>query len=313
MSGIFYHGEQMCQGTYRNGKDCRNNAYYSIEKSMPSPQFSSTLSFLRCGLHSKKGNRADLLKNPNAKKRALDRINNHRKKVDEVAKENKANNIRGIVVCSKLRMFKGYQSKSGYLNVFPNNRHQNRTDGFGCCSLSPMRLGPVLHNQPGLPEAKNIENFHQGNKCFSSEIDEKGDPKPIFYETQRKLYLDHIPHRHKEAAKGIKNNKNIPLFSIWKKKTGKEKRCTYIESRKYYCRYYEQLAKKTDDYKILARKIDDGYNLNIIGYDAYTVTKSAKEHYLDSNRPFGHELVLYTLLTVNEKEYPWRNINCKND
>lgn len=302
---VIYYGEHKCQSTYRNGKECRNNAYYSIEKFLPVLSTPTTNTFLRCGLHSKKETRVDLPKDPNAREKALKRIKDHATEVDRVAKINKTNNVKGKVVCSKLLIFKGFKSIPGYLNVFPNNKHQNRKDGFGCCSLSPMRLGPVIHNQPGLPDAKNIENFHQGNKCFPSEVDKKGDPKPEFYKTQIKIYEDYIPHRHKEAAKGIKKKKNIPLFSIWKKKTGEEKRCTYIESRKYYCRYYEQLAKKTDDYRSLVKKINDGYNLNIIGYDAYSVTKSLKEHYLDDNKPFGHELVLYTLLT--EKEYPWRS------
>ncbi len=291
MSKLAYYGEFMCQGNYRNGKPCRNRAYYCIKST----------SFLRCGLHSKKDNRIDLPKDPDAKKKALKRIKDHNTEVDRVAKINKKKGIKGKVICSRLLMFKGFESKSGYLNVFPNNKHQNRKDGFGCCSLSPMRLGPVIHNQPELPDSKNIENFHQGNKCFPDEVDEDKNPKPSFYKTQKEMYLDPIPHRHKKTAT---KNKNIPLFSVWKKKNGKEKRCTYIESRKYYCRYYEQLAKKTDDYINLVKKIDDGYNLNIIGYDAYPIIKSLKKHYLDDSKPFGHELVLYTLLTTTN--YPWK-------
>jgi hypothetical protein len=30
-----------------------------------------------------------------------------------------------------------------------------------------------------------------------------------------------------------------------------------------------------------------------------------KRHYLDSSKPFGHELVLFTLLVLDEKDYPW--------
>ena len=31
-----------------------------------------------------------------------------------------------------------------------------------------------------------------------------------------------------------------------------------------------------------------------------------EDHYLDSSKPFGHELVLYTMLTINPENYPWR-------
>jgi len=36
-------------------------------------------------------------------------------------------------------------------------------------------------------------------------------------------------------------------------------------------------------------------------------------HYLDKSKPFGHELVLYTMLVVSDsKDYPW-NIYYKNN
>jgi hypothetical protein len=51
--------------------------------------------------------------------------------------------------------------------------------------------------------------------------------------------------------------------------------------------------------------IKNGYNLNIQGYDGYNVT-NILGHYYDISRPFGHELVLYTLLTEDDPlQYPW--------
>ena len=46
----------------------------------------------------------------------------------------------------------------------------------------------------------------------------------------------------------------------------------------------------------------------ICGYDAYQPDPAKLyEHYCDPSRPFGHELVLYTLLSVKDREdYPWR-------
>lgn len=89
-------------------------------------------------------------------------------------------------------------------------------------------------------------------------------------------------------------------------KDGKEHRYTYIECRYFYCHWYEKLAKETSDYKELVNKIKNGYNLQIIGYDGYNPTKDLYEHYLDSTRHFGHELVLYSLLVIdNPDNYPW--------
>ena len=291
-----YFGAIRCPSKYKNGKECRNMAYYLVKNDQT----------YKCGLHSRKLDRMELPRDPDAEKHKQEAIAKHDATVDKATRENYERGSKGKVVCSKLKMFKGFEQLEGYLNVYPNNKHQNKSGGFGCASLSPMQLGPVEHGQSGLPIAKNIENFHQGNKCFPSEVDKDGNPLPIFYQTQKTMYEDLVPHRHKTTAVAIKGkSKNIPVYSIWVTKDGKEKRCTYIESRQYYCRFYEQLAPQTEDYKKLVVMLKNGTNLNIIGYDGYPVTKSLQEHYLDPSRPFGHELVLYTLLTSDPKDYPW--------
>lgn len=66
------------------------------------------------------------------------------------------------------------------------------------------------------------------------------------------------------------------------------------------------LAKEEPDFHKLTQMIRDGYCLNICGFDGYSVEHSLMHHYLDTSRPFGHEMVLYTLLTESEPEnYPW--------
>ena len=102
-------------------------------------------------------------------------------------------------------------------------------------------------------------------------------------------------------------NKNAPLYSIHKNNKGNLIRFTYVESRYFYCCAYEILAKQTDNFKCLQSMIVDGTNLIICGYDAYPITKDLYEHYIDPTKPFGHELVLYSLLTIkSSKDYPWR-------
>jgi hypothetical protein len=83
-------------------------------------------------------------------------------------------------------------------------------------------------------------------------------------------------------------------------------RYTYLESRYFYCHLYEKRAKETKEFKELKAKIRQGYNLEILGYDGYPVTRSLQEHYEDGNRPFGHELVLFSLLIIDDPQnYPW--------
>lgn len=265
-----------------------------------------------CGKHSTKQKeyRKTLPKNPNKKQNEQAKYDELQQLVEEQAAENKKAGKKGQVICSKLRMMRNPEHKDGFLKVFPNFKHGGRRDGFGCPSLSPKSMGPVHHTQPSLPPSKNLENLHQGNKVFPSEVDEKGEATKVFFKTQKDMYESNIPLRHKAAAeaytKGVKN-KNVPLYSLWEMPDGSKKKMTYFESRQIYCNYYERFALASDDFKKLKKMREDGYNLQIVGYDAYDVTTDLETCYKDVSRPFGHELVLYTLLTVDDdKEYPWR-------
>jgi len=298
-SHIFY-GDITCQGKVKaTGKDCTNGAYYRQEKRY------------LCGIHSDKKKRVILEKNTEAKNATRrDTLLTHEKSIRESAERNREQNKRGTVTCATMQMMKEVLLIEGYRNVFPNNKHQNRVDGFGCASLSPMRLGPVKHNEPGLPVALNIENYHQFSKVFANEVDQDGAPTQEFRERQRAAFLDPIPHRHKFDASVMKKlcdeNRNQPLYSVHKTLEGEERRFTYVASRYFYCHFYEALAKQTEDFSKLRRYLEEGVNLRIVGYDGYQVSKDLYVHYIDPAKPFGHELVLYTLLVVQDPtQYPW--------
>ena len=284
-----YYGENRCQK-----EGCRNKAYYLCNE------------LNVCGVHSKKGPRSELPHRPADQAKQLKE--QQRQREDEIIEQahldNERAGRRGQVVLSRLLMMREPESIPGFRKVFPNYKHQNRTDGFGCRSLSPMFLGPVKHGQPGLPDALNIENFHQSGKVFREEVDAQGNPTALYYENRLKFYLDPVPHRHKYS--GTEKNKNIPLYFIWVDKTGQEHRLNYIESRQFYCTFYERLAMVQPDFQQLQQMLDNGYNLQICGYDARPINRPIMEEYLDPSRPFGHELVLYTLLTHQPQDYPWR-------
>ena len=177
-----------------------------------------------------------------------------------------------------------------------------------------MRLGPVQHNQQGLPPALNIENYHQFNKAWPNEVDEDNNPTNAFRIRQLGGYNDPIPHRHKFTSNEMAvlrkqvngDNRNQPSYSVHKTIHGEEKRFTYVESRYFYCYFYETLAKETDDFVKLQALLNKGYNLMIVGYDGYEVNHDLYTHYCDKMKPFGHELVLYSLLMIeNTEDYPW--------
>jgi hypothetical protein len=295
-----YYGESSCSATLKSGKPCSNRAYYSTDAGE-----------LVCGVHRKGRATVELRKRPEAE---LTAIRADKKQAGDDAIEtcrlaNVAAGRRGSVALYRMRMMRAVPDLPGYRRVYPNYKHQDRRDGLGCARLSPMSLGPVRHGQPGLPDALNVENFHQGSKLFREEVSENGNPLPRYYNNRRDFYLDPVPHRHK--YKGTGSNKNVPLCFIWVAKDGEEHRLSYVESRQFYCNFYERLARQEPDYTRLEQLLARGVNLQLCGYDAHPPgeNQSVEEMYLDATKPFGHERVLYAMLTCargDEESLPWR-------
>jgi hypothetical protein len=147
MDSKIYHGQTKCMQL-----NCNNRAYFKSQ------------GFYMCGVHSKRDTkRKELPKmsQKQKKQRTEEKLKVENEQIEGARKENLENGRKGRVIMSKLRMMRNPEDIPGFLKVFPNYKHQNRQDGFGCKSLSPMSLGPVEHGQPNLPNAMNIENFHQ--------------------------------------------------------------------------------------------------------------------------------------------------------
>jgi len=102
-------------------------------------------------------------------------------------------------------------------------------------------------------------------------------------------------------------NKNVPLFSYWN-----GEKLSYVEARKkIYCPIYSEYVKKTEAWKQLKDLREQGYNIQILGYDGYDISSKSMSYYVnDSSRPFGHELVLACLL---QNETPWVDENSNTD
>lgn len=297
------YGESKCDAiVVSTGNQCTNNAYYKQDRKY------------LCGIHSDEKKRKILDKDKDKKKAKLALIEKHEKHLKKQAKKRQVKGIKGQVKCSGMRMMKEVPLIKDYRNIFPNNKHGNRCDGKGMPSLSPMRLGPVIHNELDLPIALNIENYHQFSKVWPNEVDDKGNPTQTFRERQIEGFQDPIPHRHKfstevmtQLRKSVNGeNRNQPLYSVHKTIDGEERRFTYVESRYFYCHFYEILAKETSDFAKLKSYLDKGINLLIVGFDGYEVINDLYTHYCDEKKPFGHELVLYSLLTIDDPDnYPW--------
>ena len=87
----------------------------------------------------------------------------------------------------------------------------------------------------------------------------------------------------------------IPVSSYYQGKI-----MTYVESRKkIYCPFYEQLVVATPSYANLAKLVESGQNVLIVGPDGRNIPineESLRQAVNDPQYIFGHELVLCCLL-----------------
>ncbi len=286
--------------------ECPNRAYYAIGTTY------------WCGVHSKRdaAKRRDLPKDPEAKTKRLKMMTEHQERALVVPLGAPKP---GRVRCYRMLMMRQVPFTERWLNILPNNKATGRTDGKAFPMLSPMRLGPVIHRQPGLPPSLNCENYHQGNKCWSSEVDANGDPSAIWKTRRLEMYQDPEPHRHKFDAEQMKKeraavpnqqNRNQALYSVHLTLNGEERRFTYVESRYFYCCAYEILAQPQHAFQQLLEWHYQGVDVQLCGYDAFDMGINADAetlytHYMDPAKPFGHERCLYALLMLQGHEKPW--------
>jgi hypothetical protein len=297
-----YKGERICEGVYKSGdkknKPCDKPAYYLLN------------GYYFCGAHCKDKNRIELKVNPKKKEISAAANDDRQDQVVVYMTQNMEAGRFGEVIATKLYGRKNPDHKEGFMSVFPNNKHGNRTDGLGMHSLSPMRMGPIHHFCPGVGPASCLENFWQGSKQYVCETELNGDPSKEYFKTRDAMFLNPEPQRHKAVSKfesGVKH-------SVWFDERGQRHFLSYVESRQVYCEIYEYFALKTEDFATLKEAMESGMNLNIIGYDAHNVRrhvgKTLKEQfeaaYLDASVPFGHEVCLQALLLLAYDDRPWR-------
>ena len=290
-----YAGEHPCC-------ECGGKAYYYIG--------ADTNKKLYCSRHGPKPYRIALPKR-SYDERAFAGVSAAKEHEKTIEPARRTDGKPGAVTLQRMFMMKALMFHTGCVMILPNNRHgKHFMAAFDCCELSPMRLGPVAHGQPGLPPARNIENFHQGSKCYREEMDDKGWPSKLYAANRLAFYNDPEPHRHKYDKGSNKDNKNIPEFFVWIDKVGKEHHLSYVESRQFYCTFYERLASARPEFKRLQKMLADGYNIEICGYDAHPFDPvlEAEAAYMDPSLPFGHERVLAVMLANSDKPelFPWR-------
>ena len=296
-----YKGEKTCEGSYKSGakknQPCDRPAYYNVAGK------------LLCGAHSKDTARVELPVNPNKSQVAKAANDNREDRVVELMTMNMKEGLKGQVIVTKLYGRKNPEHREGFMSVFPNNKHGDRTDGLGMNTLSPMRMGPIVHFIPNAPIAKTLEDFWQSSKMYKCESQD-GEPTEEYVRTRNAGFQNDKPQRHKK----VRDFESGVVCSIWYDDKGGVHKLSYVESRQVYCTIYEHFARRSSQFAELVEARDNGMNLNIIGYDGHDVQrypgKTLKEKfevaYLDPKVPFGHEMCLQALLILEPNDLPWR-------
>ena len=307
MDSLVYYGETTCQAKKANGVSCTNNAYFVVGDAY------------LCGVHSKSKPRQKLLVNPNKKAIKEESIAQHHQSCLLTKQQNAEHNLPGQVICGKMSMMKEVQHIAGFLSVFPNKNHGNRTDGLGIPALSPMNLGPVVHGQSGLPPAVNLENFWQASKLYPQQVlcketDHSLCSESCFRKYQLEMFRNGRAERHNKFAKDAGGKKVVPLGWVWTKANGETSLFSYVQSRQFYCTFYERLTRASPEYDKLVELVRDGTSVQILGYDGRKIETGQNKdgmkrlleaYYLDGSAPFGHELVLVSMLVLEKDEMPW--------
>jgi len=310
---ICYYGEHFCSAVVAKGP-CRNRAYFALPDGA-----------LVCGVHGKGKSGSVLPSNPEAPRLAREAEGRQAASIEAAREANRAAGRPGVVALAPLSMFRKPEVLPGFLAVFPNHKAGSAVTATRFCAreLSPMVLGPVEHGQPGLPPAQLLESYWQANKAFFSEVGKDGNPLPVWYERRKELYASTTPRRHKlgaSKAEHLKNsgigagNPNAALYSIFVDKDGTERRYSYVDSRRFYCHFYEATAGATAAFAELSRLREAGTNLQIFDPDGCPMASDLPQpeleafvlrEYENAARPFGHGKVLFTMLALPSKQRPW--------
>ena len=316
---VIYYEEAQCEAHLADGSPCLERAKYKHDSKVV------------CGIHHPEGKSATPLDQSRFETYKQSFRDQREKDWERAKKDNRGQ--RGTLEVRGNRTAEGGKKTSvvsspgyrgeykgiawhirGYRPVFPNDKHGPTKEGYGCPALSPKQMGPVKHNMSMLPPAKNLENYHQFSKFFFKDNLDGEDGTPSMQWLVRRIaaYNDPHAHRHTESAKKLMekyhNYDNDWAKAVYFNHEGHHKIFSYLESRYFYCWHYAMLAKQTDEFKQIEAWLSEGYNILIWGFDGYVegITKPIQEHYEDITRPFGHEMVLYCLLSITDtKQYPW--------
>lgn len=268
-----------CRAVYSTGEACRNVARYVFNDDV------------FCGMHTSSRVAATPTSAGETRQRQrADAVERNAAILDARAC-NRAAGRRGTAVLARTTRAR-LVHQPGCVAVFTHARHETRGDGVTCAELSPMRVGPIAHGQPGLPDARTLENLHQYSKRFAGETDAQ------FAAARHAGYTSTVARRRKAPGR-------VPLHAVWLDDDGAEMRLDALQARRLFCTFYAHLVCGTPAFARLVAMLDDGFDLELVGSDARAMPLGAMAAYASTQHAFRHERILHTMLTCDQSAWPW--------
>jgi hypothetical protein len=273
-----------------------------------------------CGIHVKKfPDRVEIDPKPEKKKKPVKKatlggegsgstseaglLNAHQQSVIEAQRENrKKKKPMGTITITVAEGRKMGPLIDGFERIYTDPRNVSKRDGMLVPELHPARIGPIEHDQPTLPPAKNLEVFHRANQVYSETAGK------TFHTNQVKAYGEEKPKR--AAGKPLvfymwRVPPNHPKGEVVDFAECKELHLTPLDGREIYSKTYHKMVCRSAAFMDLVRRMELGYNLDIVSVSKMEGSQAECEAlYRDLSRPFHYTHVLYMMLLYVSKKAP---------
>lgn len=165
-------------------------------------------------------------------------------------------------------------------------------------ALSPLYLGPVSHAEEdsagALAPAGSLDNLWRYSQVFAEDVGKDGEPNEAWLQRRRLGFA--LPKGERQVRGSKRRSNEAPLFWYWR-----GQHLDAVTARKeIYCHLYAALVVDCDLYRELDLMVQQGFNIQLFGYEAYDFVEESKtllQAIEDPQGSFGHEFVLYGLLT----------------
>lgn len=218
---------------------------------------------------------------------------------------------KGRLACMKVSAMRMAPFRENFLNVMLVLDASRRRDGIDGSSLAPSNVGPVKHEQPGLPVARTLTGYVVGSEVWTCEMDlEQRTPTLHWYDLRADHYRSVIVRRPKYR---LLPQSNKIEYSVFLTLAGQERRFDAVEARYFFCTAYADLIAQRPLFKKLRRWHADGVDLCFCGFEGTevpwptTADTLYREFYCNARVTFSCELTLLALLLCNDThdELPW--------